>query len=318
MSTLAADLVRSLFCGLPRWEKRMTVFLSASDETCGEEIFHHGGYVAPLECWTDVFVPSWEKLVLAGPPRLEEFHITELRSRMWREKNGITKEDAEARIDSAVNLISQTKGMFAVRSTVDGSHFGRQADGLQFQLNDSRRKPIDFVVDYPSFHGYVYLVMMVCSLYPKAEKVDFVVEKKREVFPAMRDFHQGFRDSFTDLGYPRIGELVGELIPGDKKKVPLQAADLLCWHYQRLAASAKNGMIRFSEVDRERLFKLTRMGAGHTWEPEMIEEMCGTFFEDWRKLNEVEGVREVQSDNEYDPPRRPESGESCDGSAEES
>ena len=63
-------------------------------------------------------------------------------------------DEAEARIDAAVDLISATKGMFSVRSTVDGPHFDKQADGRLFKLNDPRRAPVEFVIDYPSFHGY--------------------------------------------------------------------------------------------------------------------------------------------------------------------
>ncbi|MGA8739918.1 MAG: hypothetical protein WB561_01885 [Terracidiphilus sp.] len=185
-------------------------------------------------------------------------------------------------------------------------------------MNDSRRAPVNFVVDYPSFHGYVYLVLTVLSLYPKTEKVDFVIEKKREVFPAMHDFHEGLGESFRNIGLPRFAEIIGELIPGDKKRIPLQAADLLCWHTQRFAASVRNPTITFSEVDSQRYAKLIRLGTGHTWEREMIEELCDTLFEDWRKLNEVEGISEVRQDDDDDSSRRPKSGESCDGSGEES
>lgn len=266
----------------------MAVFLSASDETSGEKIFHHAGYVAPLAAWTDVLIPAWDEKVLKGPPRLDEFHVTELRSRSWREKNGITQEDAEARIDAAVDIIWETKGILALRSTVDGAHFDNQASGLQFKLNDSRRAPANFVVDYPSFHGYIYLALTTLAAYPKTEKVDFVIEIKDEVLPAMLEFHKGLRESFRNIGLPHLAEIIGELMPGDKKKIPLQAADLLCWHTQRLAASTRNPKTIFSEVDNKRLTKLTRFGIGQTWSRQMMEELCGGLFEDWRKLNEVE------------------------------
>ena len=142
------------------------------------------------------------------------------------------------------------------------------------------------MVDYPSFHGYIYLVLSVMSPYPKAEKVDFVIEKKTEVFPAIRDFHEGLRESFLHIGLPRFADLVGDLMPSDKRGIPVQAADVLCWHTQRLFASRRNPSITFSEVDSRRFSKLTRFGIGHTWEPKMIEELCRGLFEDWRKLNE--------------------------------
>jgi hypothetical protein len=264
----------------------MAVFLAASDETSGEGIFHHAGYVAPVKAWTDGLVPAWKVKVLDGPPRLDEFHMTELRSRSWREKHGITEEDAENRIDAAVDVISRTRGMFAVRSSRDDTHFSNQAAGLRFKLNDPKRGPVDFVADYPSFHGYLYLVLAVCSAYPTAEKVDFVLEKKKEVFAAMHDFHEGLRESFMNVGLPRFAEIIGDLLPNDKKKIPLQAADLLCWHTQRKFAHARNPAITFSEVDALRLSKLARLGTGHTWPREMAKELCSGLFEDWRKLNE--------------------------------
>ncbi|HVY13291.1 MAG TPA: hypothetical protein VHB73_06990, partial [Alphaproteobacteria bacterium] len=108
-----------------------------------------------------------------------------------------------------------------------------------------------------------------------------------------------------------------ELKPSDKKIVPVQAADVLCWHTQRLFASRQNPSIIFSDVDSRRYAKLTRFGVGHTWEQEMIKALCGTLFEDWRKLNEAEEVREIQSNNEHDPSGRFKDGESCDGGGEE-
>jgi hypothetical protein len=299
-------------------EKRIMIFLSASDETLGEDIFHHAGYVAPLATWNDVVVPEWQKRVLDGPPQIDEFHMTDLRSPAWRAKNGIDEDDVEARIDAAVDIVSKTKGLFAVRATVDGSHFETHASGLRFRLDDPRRAPADFVVDYPSFHAYVYLVLSVFSFYPKAAKVNFVIEKKREVFPAMHDFHQGLRKSFLDIGLPRFADLVGELIPGDKKRIPLQVADVLCWHTQRLYSSRVNPSTVFSAVDSRRFAKLTRVGTGQTWERQWIEELCGSLFEEWRKLNEVEGLSEVRPDNEHDSQCRSKSGESCNGSGEES
>jgi hypothetical protein len=195
----------------------MTVFLAASDETLGESVFHYAGYVAPVACWSDALVPAWEERVLKGNPRLDEFHITDLRSRSWREEHGITEVDVERRIDAAVDLISQTKGLFAIRSTIDAAHFEKQASGFRFRLSDPRRKPADFVIDYPSFLAYIYMVLLTCSMYPATEKVDFVIEKKKEVFPAIHEFFEGLRENFVKLGLPRFAEIMGELIPGDKK-----------------------------------------------------------------------------------------------------
>jgi len=294
----------------------MAVFLAASDEALGEGVFHHAGYLAPVACWTDFIIPAWEKEVLAGPPLLDEFHMVDLRSRSWREAHGITREDVETRIDAAVEILTRAKGLYAVRSSVDGIHFDEWANGLRFKLNDPRRAPADFVSDYPSFLGYIYSVLFTCASYPQAEKVDFVIEEKKEVFAAIHDFYESVRESLPRIGLSHVAQIMGELTPGDKKRIPLQAADILCWHTQRWTASTRNAAITFSEVDRERYSKLIRLGSGHTWSREMIEGLCNSLFEDWRKLNEVEGISEVRSNNEDDSPRRSARSESRDGSGE--
>lgn len=279
----------------------MAVFVAASDEALGGGVFHHAGYLAPLACWTDVIVPAWEREVLAGLPPIDEFHVVDLRSRSWRDSHGITKDDAEARIDAAVEILAKARGLYAVRSSIDGDHFDEHSSGLRFRLNDPRRGPADFVTDYPSFLGYIYSVLFACTNYPKTEKVDFVIEKKKEVFPAIHDFYESIRESLPGIGLSHIAKIMGELIPGDKKRIPLQAADLLCWHTQRKETNARNPSITFCEVDRLRYSKITRLGSGHTWSRLMIEELCDSLFEDWRKLNEVEGISEIRSGNEENP-----------------
>jgi hypothetical protein len=264
----------------------MAVFLSASDETTGGNIFHYAGYLAPVTCWVDYLAPVWNKYVLDGPPRISEFHIVDLRSKSWREKHGITETDAIARIDAAVDLISSTPGVFAIRSTIDNGHFEEQASGLRFRLNDPRRAPTSYVVDYPAFEGYVHQVLSVCAAYEKTEKVDFLIEKKREVFPAIKEFFEALKGDYNKSDMPRFAEIMGELIPADKKSIPLQAADLLCWHTQRYAASSVSPSITFSDADHQRLSKLTRLGSSQTWPRELIEELCGGLKDDWRKLNE--------------------------------
>lgn len=264
----------------------MAVFISASDESLGDGVFHHAGYLAPQSCWDDVFCPAWEEKVLNPYPQIDEFHVTALRSRAWREKHGMSMEEAESRIDAAVDVVYQTKGMFGVRCSIDGNHFRDHASGLQFALVDPGRAPADMVMDYPSFLGYLYLVLEVFSMYHKAEKVDFIIEKKSEVFPAIRDFHEAMRQSLVGQGLSRKADLMGGLIPGDKKSIPLQAADLLCWHTQRAFANLRNPSITFSETDRVRFAKLTRRGSGVNWELEMVEELCAALFEDLRRMKE--------------------------------
>ena len=43
-------------------------------------------------------------------------------------------------------------------------------------------------------------------------------------------------DSLLKVGHPELVPLLGEFIPGGKDRVPLQAADYLCWHVRRAEA----------------------------------------------------------------------------------
>jgi hypothetical protein len=81
---LAVSLVRSLFCGLPRLEKRMAVFVSASDESDGghhRSRFWHGGWVAPEKDWVTYFAPAWRERVLDAGLASVSSHDRYVRSR---------------------------------------------------------------------------------------------------------------------------------------------------------------------------------------------------------------------------------------------
>jgi hypothetical protein len=88
--------------------------------------------------------------------------------------------------------------------------------------------------DYLCFLWYALLVLQQVYLrHRDAEKVDFVVSEKRPITHNLGAFHQVLL-KFTELEMPHLTHLVGDLIPGrQESRVPLQAADLFCWHLQR-------------------------------------------------------------------------------------
>ena len=69
--------------------------------------------------------------------------------------------------------------------------------------------------------------------HPEAEKVDFIIERKAQVTRHIQDFHSQLAQALEAQGAASLARLVGELIPGGKERVPLQAADVLCWHSAR-------------------------------------------------------------------------------------
>ncbi|MFP5231857.1 MAG: hypothetical protein ACLGQX_04415 [Acidobacteriota bacterium] len=251
----------------------MAVYLAASDETVGEGIFHHAGYVASIDCWNEVFVPAWKRDVLTGKPRLSTFHMNDLRSERWRQRQGMTRDDVEARIDAAVDVLSRTEGLFAVWSSIDKADFDKNAYRLGLEPNDPRRGRTKFEVDYLSFNWYAHHVLRYCSSNPAVERVDFMIEKKEVVFPTMEQFHAGLPTAFMGTQSPHFAQMVGELQSGGKEEIRLQAADVLCWHVQRKCANARNPKIAFSEVDRKRFDAHTRRGASFTMGREMVEDL---------------------------------------------
>jgi len=89
--------------------------------------------------------------------------------------------------------------------------------------------------------------------------------------------------------------------------VPLQAADLLCWHTQRSEKGTLDtkGIAQYANIAQ-------RIGEKFEYNESLLTEL-------WENLHEAEpGLSNLQSSDDNDPASRPKSGESCDGSGEES
>lgn len=232
---LTAELVRSLFCGLPRLEKRVAVFVAASDErysggNCRNRFFY-GGFMAPLADWTGPMAEQWEKNVLEGPPRIPYLHMTEIRRPEWRAKHGITRTQAERRVSAAFELIAETPSLTPIGVELNAGHL-LDTFTKKIQVKSGGGKV--FAPDYLAFTSYAYCVLEFCGRKrPDAEKVDFIVERNNEVTKHIQEFHERLPDALASIGLERLIPLVGEVIPGGKNRFPLQAADVLCWYSQR-------------------------------------------------------------------------------------
>ena len=88
--------------------------------------------------------------------------------------------------------------------------------------------------DYFCFQAYVFAVLTyVEKWHPDAEKVDFIVERNGEITKHIQTFHSNMATVLQQRGKGFLASLVGELMPGGKDRIPLQAADVLCWHMGR-------------------------------------------------------------------------------------
>ena len=228
----------------------MAVFIAASDETLGgshRSPFRRCGFLAPANDW-ELFAERWDDRVLAGPPRLPHLHMTEIRRPEWRGEYGLTESEAERRVDEAFAVISLTPSLTPVGTGLN-SGFIYDTITKPVMLQSGAKKK--FIPEYVAFPAYVYMVLYFCHLRrPDAEKVDFLVERNGEITDHLKEFYMGIPHSLEYIGLPQLIPLMGEIIPGDKDHVPLQAADVLCWYTRRYNdgnLDAK-GLMRYSDI----------------------------------------------------------------------
>lgn len=248
-------MVVSLFCGLPKLAKRMgVVFQADGDETergnqTGPFVF--GGWVAPVLDWQDKLAPEWEERVLNGRPVLPYLHVAELLSRDGRAKYGLTRKQAEARIEKAIKVIRRVPSLTPVWTNIDGGHFRDAFKGTRMIRRTMQPGVFPLEPDYMGFHGFAIAVLIYISKqHPNAETVDFLIEEKPPVTHRMKDFFDSLPQALQARGFPHLVPLIGEFIPGGKKRVPLQAADLMLWYAR---ATKSEGC---SEIEQRRFNRL--------------------------------------------------------------
>jgi hypothetical protein len=216
----------------------MAVFVSASDESAGSnqlDQFLMAGWVANEWDWSNIFTPAWQRLVLDGPPKIPYLHMTDIRSRTWREENGLSVEDADHRVDESIAILGAANFIYPIGVTVDGEDICKNLSSAK--VTSPVRGSRKFEPDFLCFLGYAQMALIsVARDHPECEKLDFVVERKKGTTEYIQDFHSAIGFFLKQLGRADLSELVGELIPSGKERIPVQAADVLCWH----TARAKN------------------------------------------------------------------------------
>ena len=216
----------------------MAVFIAASDESYlhgnHRNPFFYGGFLAPLSDWSGLFAERWKKEVLDGPPGIPWLHMVDIRSKRWREENGITRYQAEERVKIAFEIISDISSLTPIGTDLNSGHLlDTFTKKLCLRSGAVRR----FEPDYLAFVAYAYLVLDFCERARlDVEKVDFVVERNSNITKHIKEFYEDMPAGLHSIGLGRLVPLLGELIPGGKDRAPLQAADLLCWYSQRYRA----------------------------------------------------------------------------------
>lgn len=249
----------------------MAIFLSASDETSGStqrDPFFRAGFVAPQSDWCDFFAPAWRERVLNGPSAIPYLHMTDIRSKQWREKYGLSRREGERRVDAAFEVIDTMGSLYPIGIRTDAGFVRDQFAASKVLLSSGAAK--SFHPDFLCFLGYAYAVMLyVHKKHPEAEHVDFLVEQNGEITKHIREFHATLATGLAQLKRPGLSRLVGDLIPGGKDRIPLQAADVLCWHDARRVAG------KLDAGDESRYYKIAhRWGFRWEWSNGTLTELA--------------------------------------------
>jgi hypothetical protein len=270
----------------------MAVFLAASDEASGANAFtlcHYAGWVAPEPDWSQFFTPAWQERVLDGPPKIPYLHMTEMRSRAWRAKWGITELDVDDRLDEAARVIDTMGSVYPFKLTIDSGIFRPLYKPHKMIVASGAQKT--FQPDFLAFTSYVYAVLSQVYLkYPDAEKVDFLLENNSEITKHIYELYKTMPVALNHIERPELIPLLGEFIPGGKERVPLQAADYLCWHSQRAEAqtlSDERDLRRWNTIAQRKGFNLTLP-------TDVLTALAQAFTEHGKENETTHGIRKVR------------------------
>src|SRR5712691_4676877 len=222
----------------------MTVFLAAFDETQNAPgDFTLGGFVAPENDWKNHFEPAWRERVLATREKrpIPYLHMREIWTSEWQEEHDISGSDAYTCVEEAVSVIRSTGSLYPVTVGVGVPDFRTilaaplQRMGANWEILEDP--------DYFCYIGFVIFVLARIHLViPEATRVNFLIEHSEKTTENIKGFHEQMQEVLA--GHPEWLTLFGDLDVGGKSSIPLQAADVFCWHRQRFEAGLLTGCHR--------------------------------------------------------------------------
>jgi hypothetical protein len=265
---LAEALTRSLYCGVYALEGRVSVYVSFSDESAsadGKGYFLIAGYIAKETEWPE-FSRRWQDDILDPQPKIPYIHMTEIRSREWRETHGISREQANEKVNKAVGLITNCDYISAYTARLPEGFYSEIRERFKekgFGLGKHHTHP-----DYPCFAAFAMgVVQDMASKHSDITKITFNISRKKYVENYIRDL---VRDAivrhFADFR-PGLENLVGDVVPlSMEDHKPLQAADVFGWHLQRICSGNVTPEDEFNAT------AITANAVGLTFSEKMLEE----------------------------------------------
>jgi hypothetical protein len=226
------------------------------------------GYAADELEWPK-FSRRWASEILTDFPAIPLLHMVDIRSSGWRSKHFVCYEQAERKVDSAIEIIAQSKYIHSYCSSLRESDYN-SAKQITESLGVRIRRE-DAYPDFICFLGYAQSVLMdLHGKVPGLERVNFRLAEKKEV---ARNFEKELRVhllQFLEDRFPELAPLLGEInsyLPKDN--MPLQAADVLAWHINRLYAQTA------SELDKKRVLAIADDLCGWQFSPDQLNETIG-------------------------------------------
>ena len=211
----------------------MAVYVSYTDETASADRSGHfliAGYVASETDWP-YFSRRWSDEILAADPPIPYLHMVEIRSEAWRQEHGITRVQADEKVRKAVQLIATTSYIKPyVAQVLESAYLAAQHRIDDAGIETQRHHD---AVDYLVFIAYA-LMVLTSDDHSGACRINFAISKKRHI---SHHIQHGLRDELIkgmEEANPALARLFGDVLPLTMEDhMPLQAADVLCWHLQR-------------------------------------------------------------------------------------
>lgn len=213
----------------------MSVYVSYTDESESQNQqggqFIIAGYVADKLKWPD-FSKRWSEEVITSDPPIPYMHMVEIRSEGWRTKHGITRVQADEKVRKAIEVIAQTDFITGHCAHVSEDAY-LKALGV-FRTEDSKMAAKS-KIDYMCFSAYaLFLVKKLATELSDLRKVVFNISNKTGVSNNLQGILHDTMEEMFEKTHPKIAPLFGDFVPLNMQNhMPLQAADVFCWHLQR-------------------------------------------------------------------------------------